>query len=159
MGCAVGADDLHAEEVARGVFLEAHHHRLEHLEGFLLVGDERVLLGVAAEADAFLEVVHGEEVVLPEAVEDGEHDDALVVAHGGRAEDLLLDVVAGAELLEDGFAELVAVEAAVASIFVLEVRAEDVEDLREELASSFHSSAWAFSGAFSSRMLERMVET
>ena len=55
--------------------------RFEHLEGFLLVGDERVLLRVAAEADAFLEVVHGEEVVLPEAVEDGEHDDALVVAH------------------------------------------------------------------------------
>ncbi len=80
-GSAVGADDLHAEEVARGVFLEAHHHGLEHLEGLFLVGDEGILLGVAAEADAFLEVVHGEEVILPEAVEDGEHDDALVVAH------------------------------------------------------------------------------
>ncbi len=81
-GRAVGADDLHAEEVAGGVFLEAQHHGFEHLEGLSLVGDERVLLGVAAEADAFLEVVHGEEVVFPEAVEDGEHDDALVVAHG-----------------------------------------------------------------------------
>ena len=109
-GGAVGADDLHAEEVAGGVFLEAHHHAFEHLEGLFLVGDERVLLGVAAEADAFLEVVHGEEVVFPEAVEDGEHDDALVVAHLRGAEDLLLDVVAGAELFEDGFAELVAVE-------------------------------------------------
>ena len=57
-GGAVGADDLHAEEVADGVFLEAHHHAFEHLEGLALVGDERVLLGVAAEADAFLEVVH-----------------------------------------------------------------------------------------------------
>ena len=80
-GGAVGADDLHAEEVAGGVLLEAHHHGFEHLEGFFLVGDERVLLRVAAEADAFLEVVHGEEVIFPEAVEDGEHDDALVVAH------------------------------------------------------------------------------
>ena len=58
--------------------------RFEHLEGFLLVGDERILLRVAAEADAFLEVIHREEVVFPEAVEDGEHDDALVVAHGLR---------------------------------------------------------------------------
>ncbi len=109
-GGAVGADDLHAEEVAGGVLLEAHHHAFEHLEGLALVGDERVLLGVAAEADAFLEVVHGEEVIFPEAVEDGEHDDALVVAHLLGAEDLLLDVVAGAEFFEDGFAELVAVE-------------------------------------------------
>ena len=96
-GRAVGADDLHAEEMARGVLLEREHHGFEHLEGLFLVGDERVLLGVAAEADAFLEVVHGEEVIFPEAVEDAEHDDALVVAHGGRAEDLLLDVVAGAD--------------------------------------------------------------
>ena len=87
-GLAVGSDDLHAEEMAGGVFLEAHHHGFEHVEGFLLVGDQGILLGVAAEADALLEVVHGEEVILPEAVEDGEHDDALVVAHGVRAEDL-----------------------------------------------------------------------
>ena len=93
-GGAIGSEDLHAEEVASGVFLEAHHHLLEHLEGLLLVGDERVLLGVAAEADAFLEVVHVEEVFFPEAVEDGEHDDALVVAELDFAEDLLLDVVA-----------------------------------------------------------------
>ncbi len=80
-GLAVGADDLHAEEVASGVFLEAQHHGFEHVEGLFLVGDEGILLGVAAQADAFLEVVHGEQVVLPQAVEDGEHDDALVVAH------------------------------------------------------------------------------
>ena len=64
-GGAVGADDLHAEEVAAGVFLETHHHAFKHLEGLFLVGDERVLLRVAAQADAFLEMVHGEEVILP----------------------------------------------------------------------------------------------
>ncbi len=130
-GGAVGADDLHAEEVADGVFLEAEHHAFEHLEGLLLVGDEGVLLGVAAKADALLEVVHGEEVILPETVEDGEHDDALVVAHGGSAEDLLLDVVAGAEFFEDGFAELVAVELSGVDLG-LEVGAEEVVELGEE---------------------------
>ena len=35
-GLAVGADDLHAEEMARGVLLELHHHLLEHLEGLRL---------------------------------------------------------------------------------------------------------------------------
>ena len=109
-GLAVRADDLHAEEMACGVFLEAEHHGLEHVEGLFFVGDEGVLLGVAAEADAFLEVVHGEEMILPETVKNGEHDDALVVAHLGGGEDLLLDVVAGAETLEDGFAEFVPVE-------------------------------------------------
>ena len=42
-GGAVGADDLHAEEVACGVFLEAHHHGFEHLEGLFFVGDDRNL--------------------------------------------------------------------------------------------------------------------
>ena len=130
-GGAVGADDLHAEEVAGGVFLEAHHHGFEHLEGLFFVGDEGILLRVAAEADAFLEVVHGEEMILPKAVEDGEHDDALVVAHGGGAEDLLLDVVAGAELVEDGLAEFVAIELGGVDL-VFEVRAEDVVELGEE---------------------------
>ena len=83
-GGAIGSEDLHAEEMAGSVFLEAHHHGFEHLEGFFLVSDERILLRVAAEADAFLEVIHVEEVLFPEAVEDGEHDDALVVAHAGR---------------------------------------------------------------------------
>jgi len=102
MGVAVGADDLHAEEMAGGVFLKTHHHGFEHLEGFAFVSDEGILLRVAAEADAFLEMVHGKEVILSEAVEDGEHDDALVVAHLRGAEDLFLDVVAGAEFFEDG---------------------------------------------------------
>ena len=96
--------------MARGIFLEAEHHRLEHLEGLLLVGDERVLLGVAAQADAFLQVIHLKQVVLPEAVEHAEHDNALVVAHLLRAEDFLLYVVTLAQFFEDGFTEIVARE-------------------------------------------------
>ena len=130
--CAVGADDLHAEEVAGGVLLEAEHHALEHLEGLALVGDEGVLLGVAAQADAFLEMVHGKEMVLPKAVEDAEHDDAFVVAHLRCAEDLLFDVVTGAEFFEDSFAEFVAIELSCVDLF-FEVRAEEVVELGEEL--------------------------
>ena len=128
---AVGADDLHAEEVACRVFLEAHHHAFEHLEGLALVGDEGVLLGVTAEADAFLEVVHGEEVVFPKAIKDREHDDALVIAHLLGTEDLFLDVVAFAESLEDGFAEFVAIELGGVDLF-FKVGAEEVVDLGEE---------------------------
>ena len=46
-GLAVRADDLHPEEVAGGILLEAEHHGLEHVEGLFFVGDERFLLGVA----------------------------------------------------------------------------------------------------------------
>ena len=117
--------------MAGGVFLEAEHHPFEHLEGFALVGNEWILLRVAAETDALLEMVHGKEVILPKAVEDGEHDDTLVVAHLLGAEDLLFDVVAGAKLFEDGFAELVAIELGGVDLF-FEVGAEEVVELGEE---------------------------
>ncbi len=130
-GVAVGTDDLHTEEMTGGVFLEANHHTLEHLEGLFFVCDEGILLGVATEADAFLEVVHGEEVILPEAVEDGEHDDAFVVAHGWGTEDLLFDVVATAEFFKDGLSEFVAVELSGID-FSFEVSSKDVVELREE---------------------------
>ena len=134
------------------------HHLLEHLEGLLLVGDERVLLRVAAEADALLEVVHVEEVLFPEAVEDGEHDDALVVAHLRLAEDLLLDVVAlasGSKMVSPRSWR----ESSSMLMRAFELQAEDLEDLRRRAARAFHCSGWALSGANSSRMLERMVET
>ena len=128
---AVGAEDLHAEEVARRVFLEAQHHRLEHFEGLFFVSDERVLLRISAEADALLQVVHGEEVILPQPVEHGEHDDTLVIAHRVLAEDLFLDGVACAELLEDRLAELVPVKRGEVEL-AFEARAEVVVDAVEE---------------------------
>src|SRR5215469_8050874 len=129
-GRAVGTDDLHAEEVPRRVLLEAEHHSLEHLEGLLLVRDQRVLLSVAAQADALLEVVHLEEMVLPQAVEHAEHHDTLVVAHRLRTEDLFLDLVAVAQLFEDGLSQLVPVQAGDIDLF-LPVNAELVVELRE----------------------------
>ena len=94
MWLPVGAEDLHAEEEADGVFLELQHHGFEHVEGLALVGHQRILLRIAAQADALLEVVHREQVVLPQAVDDAEHHHALVIAHGCGAEDFLLGLVA-----------------------------------------------------------------
>src|SRR5262245_60681430 len=48
----------HLEELLHDHFLQVIDHLLEHLEGFLLVFDQRVSLPVSAKADAFLEVVH-----------------------------------------------------------------------------------------------------
>ena len=87
---AVRRKDLHAEQVAQRVFLEALHHRLEHVEGLLLIGHQRVLLRIAAQSDAFLQVIHRQQVVLPQAVEHRQHDHALVVAQRIRPKDLLL---------------------------------------------------------------------
>ena len=86
-GLAIGAEDLHPEEEADRVFLELRHHGFEHVEGFLLVGHQRILLRITAQADAFLQVIHGEQVVFPEAVDHAEHDHALVVAHLRSGED------------------------------------------------------------------------
>ena len=46
----------------------------------LLVFDERIALAVAAQADAFLQVVEAVEVVLPLRVDDLQHDVALDAA-------------------------------------------------------------------------------
>ena len=62
----------HLEELLDHGLLEVVHHRLEHVEGFLLVLGQRVALAVAAKADALLEVVHVQEVVLPELVDAAE---------------------------------------------------------------------------------------
>ena len=51
------------------------------VERFLLVLDQRIALSIAAQADAFLEVVHGEKVILPVRVHDLQHDHALVIPH------------------------------------------------------------------------------
>ena len=94
IGLAIGAKNLHPEKEPDGVFLELGHHGFEHVEGFRLVGHQRVLLRIAAQADAFFQVVHREQVVFPQAVDHAEHDHALVIAHGlQRAENLFLRLV------------------------------------------------------------------
>ena len=50
--------DLHQVQIANRLFLEALHHLFEHVEGLALVLDQRIVLPVAAQADAFFQVVH-----------------------------------------------------------------------------------------------------
>ena len=74
---------------------------LEHREALALVLDQRVALGHGAQADAVLQVVHLVEVVAPAAVDHREHDAALELAHGGRAELLLAALVGELRVGED----------------------------------------------------------
>ena len=82
------------------------------------------LLRVAAQTDALLEVIHGEQVVFPQTVDDAEHDHALVITHGVVAEDLLLCLVLLFELLEDGLAKIVAAKLVDVDARSVEVEAE-----------------------------------
>ena len=56
---------LQLEEPLDHGALHALRHLLEQVEGFLLVLHQRVALTVAAEANALLEVIDGEQVILP----------------------------------------------------------------------------------------------
>src|ERR1700685_3064149 len=85
--------DLQEEQVPDGLVLDPIHHVLEHFEGFFLVLDQRVLLAVAAQADAFLQVVHRQQVVLPLVVDHVEHDHALGGAEQFRTDHFLFFVV------------------------------------------------------------------
>src|SRR5947208_537715 len=93
--------ELDAHQLLDDLDLETTHHRLEHVVAFLLVGLERLDLAVAAETDALLQVVHAEEVVLPEGVQRLEHDQLLEVARDRWRELLLAPVIGLAHLLDE----------------------------------------------------------
>ena len=85
------------------------------------------MLTVAAQADAFAQVVHAEQVVFPVLVEHAQHDDALVMAHRVGTDQLLLGVVAFFQLVEDGVAEFLPVERVGVDTLFLDVHAELVK--------------------------------
>src|SRR5215831_18689111 len=64
-------------QVADDLLVDPLLHRLEQLEAFLLVLDEGIALAVAAQADAFLQVIEGVEMILPLLIDDLQHDVAL----------------------------------------------------------------------------------
>jgi len=53
------------------------HQVAEQAEGFVLVGNERVDLGEAAEVDALAQIVHVKEVLSPALVDDLQEQEAL----------------------------------------------------------------------------------
>src|SRR5438093_876867 len=79
-------DDLDLEQPLDDGRLHALDHVLEEVERFLLVLGERVPLAVAPEPDPLLQVVDGQEMVLPLRVHDHQHLVALEGAHEVRAE-------------------------------------------------------------------------
>src|SRR6476661_2346561 len=98
---AVGALDLDldVEDEARELLPDRLDQGGEHVEALVLVGDERVLLGEAAEVDALAQVVHVVEVLAPALVDDLEQAEALDLAHELGAELLLALVVCGDRVL------------------------------------------------------------
>src|ERR1019366_2262111 len=60
---------------------DAVHHGGEEFVGSLLVFDQRVLLPIRAVADALLQLVHRQQVVLPLVVDHLQHHDALGLPH------------------------------------------------------------------------------
>ena len=79
-------DRSEAPEVLHRLFVDAILHRLEHLEAFAFVLDERVSLAVPPEADPLFEVIEAVQVVLPLDVDDLQHDVPL-----DAPQDLLLE--------------------------------------------------------------------
>ena len=104
-GCACAARRLRlhldAHQLLDDVGLHAADQLLEQVVAFLLVLLQRVLLAVAAQPDALLQVVHAEEVVAPQVVERLQPDDALEVAHHRRREGCLALRVRLAHALDD----------------------------------------------------------
>src|SRR5256884_3160233 len=103
--------ELHAHQLLGHVRIHAPDHVLEHVVPLLLVGLEGVHLPVAAQPDALLQVIHVEEVVLPERVERLEHDELFQVAHDGRAEGRLALLVDRADALDEEVLERADAEA------------------------------------------------
>ena len=55
------------------MLLNAGDHVLKHLKSLFFIHDQRILLGISPESDAFLQVIHGKQVILPEGVDRVEH--------------------------------------------------------------------------------------
>ncbi len=85
--------------MADGVLTDRIVHRLEHEVTLLLVLHKRVTLRHRAKADAFLQVVHLVQVLAPLAIQHGEQDLALNLAHLLTAQLVLALVVDGLHVL------------------------------------------------------------
>ena len=79
LGDLLGGDGTQAEQVLDDRVLDSFLHLREQLVALALVLVLRIALAVAAEADPLLQVVEGEQMVLPGRVDDAKH----VVALGG----------------------------------------------------------------------------
>ncbi len=81
---------LQKHQVPDNLFFDPVEKRFEGHESLFLVFDEGVPLAVSSQADALLEVVHVQEVVLPLVVDHLQHHELLVLAHQALAQPRLL---------------------------------------------------------------------
>ncbi len=84
------------------------HEGLEHDVALVLVGDQGIDLGEAAQVDALAEIVHLRQVLLPAGVDDLEEDVALERSHQLLAELFLALVVCGENVLGEQLGDLLA---------------------------------------------------
>ena len=87
----------------------------------------RIPLRVAAQADAFLQVVEREQVVLPRLIDDAQHDVALEQAHQVGAEPGLLVGVARFDHALQMLAELLRVELVELDVAAVHLEVEEGE--------------------------------
>src|SRR5438067_1085493 len=92
-------------QVPDDLFVDPVLHRLEQLEALFFVLDQRIALAVAAQADAFLEVVEAVEMVFPVLIDHLQHDVALDAAQNLRADQLFLLLVRVDDLLPQRVAD------------------------------------------------------
>src|SRR5690606_14163155 len=71
----------HPEEGVDRILLHGAQHVLEHLVGLKLVLEQRVLLAVRPQADAFPQVVHGPQVLHPLHIDEAQQEVALHLPH------------------------------------------------------------------------------
>ncbi len=71
-----------------------------------LYSTKRIVLPVAAQADALFQVVHTEKVVFPLRIEHTQHDHALVIAHGIGTNEIFFGIVASFEFVENRVARV-----------------------------------------------------
>src|ERR1700735_100069 len=86
VGILTGLLNDDVEEIADRFVVDARHHVFEQDERFFFELDDRVFLSVAAEADAFFQVIEREQGILPLRIDHIENDAALQPAHQFVAE-------------------------------------------------------------------------
>jgi hypothetical protein len=66
--CIFLSSNLYGKELLDDILLHALKQLLEHRKGFFLVLLQRIFLGISAQPNALLKMIHGEQMILPETV-------------------------------------------------------------------------------------------
>src|SRR5438094_1449438 len=107
--CLLCRSDRHAEDGLRDAAGDPRLHLLKEAVSLAFVGDERVLLAVAAQVDTLAELLHRSEVLDPVRVDRSEEDPSLDRAGELLAELFLARFVRLLDDLGDAVAQLVLV--------------------------------------------------